>query len=58
MLQQSKKTGGAVTLAHDFDRSDDSNDCFVLESIQSILTMAQQADLQMLTVSQLLENKK
>lgn len=58
MLLQIKKTGGAVTLAHDFDRSDDSNDCFVLESIRSIVTMAQQSDLQMLTVSQLLENKK
>lgn len=44
--------------SRDFGRSDDSNDCFVLESIQSILTMAQQSDLQMLTISQLKENKK
>ncbi len=58
MVLQIKKTGGAVTLAHDFDRSDDSNDCFVLESIRSIITMTQQSDLQMLTVSQLMENKK
>ena len=58
MVLQVKKTGGAVTLAHDFDRSDDTNDRFVLESIQSILTMAQQSDLQMLTVPQLMENKK
>ena len=57
-LLQIKKAGGAVTLAHDFDRSDNTNDRFVLESIQSILTMVQQSDLQMLTVSQLLENKK
>ena len=58
MVLQVKKAGGAVTLAHDFDRSDDSNDCFVLESIKSVLTMAQQSDLQMLTVSQLMENKR
>ena len=43
--------------SRDFGRSDDSNDCFVLESIRSILTMAQQSDLQMLTISQLMENK-
>jgi len=56
----SKKRIKAIILAGscDFGRSDDSNDCFVLESIQSILTMAQQSDLQMLTISQLKENKK
>jgi len=58
MVLQIKKAGGAVTLAHDFDRSDDTTDHFVLESIRSILTMVQQSDLQMLTVSQLMENKK
>ncbi len=58
MVLRIKKAGGAVTLAHDFDRSDDTTDRFVLESTRSILTMAKQSDLQMLTVSQLLENKK
>jgi peptidoglycan/xylan/chitin deacetylase (PgdA/CDA1 family) len=53
-----KKAGGAVTLSHDFDRSDDISERFVVKSIQSILTMTQQSDLQTLTVSQLMENKK
>jgi len=58
MLLQIKKTGGAVILTHDFDRSDDSNDSYVLESIKSVLTMAQRADLKLLTISQLMENKR
>jgi len=48
------RVGGAVVLAHDFDRSDDSLDRLVLESIESALAVAKQSGMQILTCSQLL----
>ena len=49
-----KKAGGAVSLAHDFDRSDDSMDGLVLESIRSALAMAEEEGMRVSTISQLL----
>lgn len=53
-----KETGGAVTLAHDFDRSDDTLDPLVLESVRSALVMAGQTGMQVLTCSQLFNRGK
>jgi peptidoglycan/xylan/chitin deacetylase (PgdA/CDA1 family) len=53
-----KKTGGAVTLAHDFDRSDSSMDNIVSDSIRLALATARQYGLCTLTVSQLLGLEK
>lgn len=52
------KTDGAVILAHDFDRSNNSVDQFVLESIRSALSAAKKTDLQVLTVSELLNGQR
>lgn len=52
------KAGGAVSLAHDFDRSDDKTDRFVLESTRAALAMAQERDMCILTVSQLLNDDR
>lgn len=49
-----EKAGGAVSLAHDFDRSDDSVDSLVLESVRFALEMAKEKGMQTLTCSQLL----
>lgn len=49
-----KETGGAVSLAHDFDRCTDERDEFVLESTRAALAMAKEHDMSVLTVSQLL----
>lgn len=49
-----KKTSGAVTLAHDFDRSNDSWDKLILESIRSTLDTAKKTNMWVLTFSQLL----
>lgn len=53
-----EKAGGAVVLAHDFDRSDDSVDGLILESTRSVLAMAQEEDMRILTVSELLDGEK
>ena len=53
-----KKDGGAVSLAHDFDRSDDSVDRLVLESVRSVLAMAGEENMRVLTASELLNGKK
>jgi peptidoglycan/xylan/chitin deacetylase (PgdA/CDA1 family) len=49
-----KKDGGAVTLAHDFDRSNSAVDDMVIKSICSTLRAAKELGLRTLTVSQLL----
>jgi peptidoglycan/xylan/chitin deacetylase (PgdA/CDA1 family) len=48
-----KKTGGMVSLAHDFDRSDDSRKQFVLESTRLALVAAKETNMSILTVSEL-----
>lgn len=53
-----KRAGGAVSLAHDFDRSDDSVDSLVLESTRSALGMVEEEGMRVLTVSQLLGQSK
>jgi peptidoglycan/xylan/chitin deacetylase (PgdA/CDA1 family) len=53
-----KEAGGAVSLAHDFDRSDDTLDSLILESVRSALTMAQQTGMQVLTCSELFSRGK
>ena len=53
MTLLAKNAGGAVWLAHDFDRSDDSVDRLVLESARLALTMAKETGMHMLTCSQL-----
>lgn len=52
------KKGGAVCLAHDFDRSNDKTDRFVLDSTRAALAMAQERHMCILTVSQLLNGGK
>lgn len=49
-----KEAGGMVSLAHDFDRSDEKNDGFVLESVRAALAVAKENDMCLLTVSELL----
>lgn len=53
-----KKAGGAVSLAHDFDRCDDSMDQLILESTRSALRMAEKKDMLVLTVSELFDGSK
>lgn len=50
-----EKVGGAVTLAHDFDRSDSSADDMIIESTRLGLNAAAKAGVKILTVSQLLQ---
>lgn len=50
--QLAKKSGGAVTLAHDFDRSDDRSERFVLESLQYTLEMAKNHNKKFMTISE------
>ena len=45
--------GGGITLAHDFDRSTDKTDYYVLESLRLSLAAAKESGMQICTVSQL-----
>jgi len=49
-----EKAGGGIILYHDFDRSDDSIDGLIVESISSILEMAKNASMRVAKVSELL----
>lgn len=51
-----EKEGGMVCLAHDFDRSDDRTDRFILDSVRAALAMAREKDMRVLTVAQLLDS--
>lgn len=53
-----REAGGTVSLAHDFDRSDDSVDQFVLESTRSVLSVAKEENMRILTLSELLGDSK
>jgi peptidoglycan/xylan/chitin deacetylase (PgdA/CDA1 family) len=57
-----KKTGGTVSLIHDFDRSDNLSDNrrghLVLESVRLALAMAKDKGMRVLTVSELLDDRK
>lgn len=48
-----KKTGGMVSLAHDFDRSDGSRREFVLESTRLALAAAKEKNMPVMTISEL-----
>jgi peptidoglycan/xylan/chitin deacetylase (PgdA/CDA1 family) len=50
--------GGAIVLAHDFDRSTNETDRYVIESLQLLLAAAQESGLRTCTVSQLEGLKK
>jgi len=50
-----EKAGGAVSLAHDFDRSHDDKIPFVVESVRAVLAMAADKGMRVLTVSELLD---
>jgi peptidoglycan/xylan/chitin deacetylase (PgdA/CDA1 family) len=50
------EAGGAVVLAHDFDRSDNKIDSMVLECVESLLITAKKESFKLMTVSELLEN--
>jgi peptidoglycan/xylan/chitin deacetylase (PgdA/CDA1 family) len=49
-----EKTGGAVTLAHDFDRKNADTRRFVVESVRAVLAVAAKKGMRVLTVSELL----
>ena len=50
-----EKAGGAVSLAHDFDRSNNDRSHFVVESVRAALAMAADKGMRLLTVSELLD---
>ena len=50
-----EKAGGAVSLAHDFDRSNENTSQFVVESVRAALAMAAEKGMRVLTVSELLD---
>jgi len=53
-----RKAGGAVILTHDFDRSDKDVESFVIDSTRSVLKVAQESDMQIITISQLLSGNR
>ncbi|MFC1793985.1 hypothetical protein ACFL3Q_10420, partial [Planctomycetota bacterium] len=55
VAQLAEKTGGAVSLAHDFDRKNDNTNRFVIKSVTAALAMATDKGMRVLTVSELLD---
>ena len=55
VAQLADKTGGVVSLAHDFDRKNENTNRFVIESVQSALATAAAKGMRVLTVSELLD---
>jgi peptidoglycan/xylan/chitin deacetylase (PgdA/CDA1 family) len=55
MIAEAVKKGGAVVLAHDFDRDDEDANQYVIGSIQSALAIAKDKGMQILTVSEFLD---
>jgi peptidoglycan/xylan/chitin deacetylase (PgdA/CDA1 family) len=49
-----KESGGAVVLAHDFDRPNDEIHSLVLESVRMVLAMAKERNMRIMTCSQLM----
>lgn len=54
VAQLLERTGGVVSLAHDFDRKNDNTNRFVIESVRAALAMAADKGIRVLTVSELL----
>jgi peptidoglycan/xylan/chitin deacetylase (PgdA/CDA1 family) len=55
VAQLAVKTGGAVLLAHDFDRKSKETSRYVIESVRAALAMAADKGMRVLTVSELLD---
>jgi peptidoglycan/xylan/chitin deacetylase (PgdA/CDA1 family) len=55
IAQAAEKAGGAVSLAHDFDRKNENTSRYVVESIRAALAMSADKGMQVLTVSELLD---
>lgn len=55
VAMSAEKAGGAVSVAHDFDRSNENTNRFVLESVRAALAMAADRGMRVLTVSELLD---
>jgi peptidoglycan/xylan/chitin deacetylase (PgdA/CDA1 family) len=54
LADSARRTGGTVSLAHDFDRRDLSTEEFVLNSTRSALVTAKECGMKVLTLSELL----
>lgn len=54
-LMQARKRGGSVFLMHDFDRTDESINERVIKSLDTILQLARQTDMKIMTFSELSE---
>jgi hypothetical protein len=52
------KAGGGVSLAHDFDRADDSVDEFVLETLSAALETADRSGMKVMTLSELMSKQE
>jgi len=50
-----EKAGGAVSLAHDFDRTKEETSRFVVESVRAALAMTAEKGMRVMTVSELLD---
>lgn len=48
-----KTKGGGVTLAHDFDRSSDNTDTFVIESLKQTIAAAKENNIKIITFTEL-----
>jgi len=55
VTQLAERAGGAVSLAHDFDRKNENTNRFVVESVRAALAMAADKGMRVLTVSELLD---
>jgi peptidoglycan/xylan/chitin deacetylase (PgdA/CDA1 family) len=55
VAMSAEKAGGAVSVAHDFDRSDENMSRLVVESVRAALAMAADKGMRVMTVSELLD---
>jgi len=55
VTQLAERAGGAVSLAHDFDRKNENTSRFVVESVRAALAMAADKGMRVLTISELLD---
>ena len=55
VAQLTERTGGVVSLAHDFDRNNENTNRYVVESLRAVLAVAADKGMRVLTVSELLD---
>jgi peptidoglycan/xylan/chitin deacetylase (PgdA/CDA1 family) len=55
VAQLAERTGGVVSLAHDFDRKNENRSRYIVESVRAALAMAAEKDMRILTVSEFLD---